>query len=759
MKKRLFTLLLALCLALSLLPAPATHAAGSITWSVYRGVLTVSGSGAMDDYQEDWRSPLYNHTDFKKIVVEPGITHIGSCFFYNCTSVESVELPDTVRSIGYMAFNGCTALKEIRLPEGLEKIDRWAFEGCHELREVTIPASVTAFGSDGFSPFTYCWGLTAINVAPGNPNYCSEDGILYNADKTTLLACPGGRAGALTIPASVTTVSAAALEGCKHLTSVEIGPQVRSFGSYAFSGCNGLTEVRISDLNAWCTASFADAGANPLTCAKKLVVNGKPLGDSLTIPGSISRVGDHAFIHLESIRSLTVEPGVTEIGDRAFACCTTLEDVSLPGTLETIGIGAFGSCTALREITVPEGVRVLGESAFYQCAALERIALPKSLEKIGSSAFGECKALREASAPDLAAWCEIDFGGYFANPVCCTGTILIGGKPLTEAIIPDTVTRIGCWAFANCASLTKVVIPSSVTELGECAFSGCANLTDLTIEPGLQEIGESAFSECSGLAKLELPDTVNSILRGAFSNCTALRTVTIPAGMVGIDRGAFHGCSALETVRYGGTREQWADIYIEPDNNPLLYAALRCAGEDAPQTFRDVRPDAYYAHAVAWAVEKGVTNGTGPDTFSPAKPCTRAQIVTFLWRAAGCPKPRIDKCPFEDVKPGAYYYDAVLWAAGRNITKGVTSTRFDPDATVTRAQTVTFLWRAEYRPDPNSQRNPFTDVPDGKFYTKAVLWAVSRRITNGTSETTFSPGDPCTRGQIVTFLYRCKTGG
>lgn len=168
--------------------------------------------------------------------------------------------------------------------------------------------------------------------------------------------------------------------------------------------------------------------------------------------------------------------------------------------------------------------------------------------------------------------------------------------------------------------------------------------------------------------------------------------------------------------------------------------------------FGDVSSSAYYYDAVVWAVSEGITTGTTPSTFSPNEPCTRAQIITFLWRAVGSPEPNSNEHPFTDVNSSAYYYKAMLWAVEQGITTGTTSTTFDPNATVTRAQTVTFLWRAAGSPAVGS--GSFSDVPSDAYYARAVAWAIYEGITTGTSSTTFSPADSCTRAQIVTFLYR-----
>ena len=170
--------------------------------------------------------------------------------------------------------------------------------------------------------------------------------------------------------------------------------------------------------------------------------------------------------------------------------------------------------------------------------------------------------------------------------------------------------------------------------------------------------------------------------------------------------------------------------------------------------FKDVKAGEYFYTPVLWAVAKNVTTGTSATTFSPNNACTRGQIVTFLWRASGSPEPTITQNPFTDVKSNQYYYKAVLWAVEKGITTGMTPTTFDPNAKCTREQIVTFLWRSQGKPKVVSA-NPFTDVKAGAYYYDAVLWAVSKGITTGTSKTTFSPKADCTRGQIVTFLYRC----
>ena len=197
--------------------------------------------------------------------------------------------------------------------------------------------------------------------------------------------------------------------------------------------------------------------------------------------------------------------------------------------------------------------------------------------------------------------------------------------------------------------------------------------------------------------------------------------------------------------------------FVMGDADVKVEATYKCDGGDncPSKSLVDVDRGAnsWYHEAVDWAVVNKVTNGIDPTHFGPTNACTRAQAVTFLWRAMGEPEPTLKENPFKDVAADAYYYKAVLWAAEKEITNGVTADTFAPDATCTRGQIVTFLWRAEGKPASEAEI-AFTDVPADAYFADAVAWAVENGITNGTSPTTFAPNDNCTRAHIVTFLYR-----
>lgn len=205
---------------------------------------------------------------------------------------------------------------------------------------------------------------------------------------------------------------------------------------------------------------------------------------------------------------------------------------------------------------------------------------------------------------------------------------------------------------------------------------------------------------------------------------------------------------AVELTKVSDTKY----TFTMPDGKVKVAATFTKVDTPPATGFTDVPADAYYADAVKWAVDKGITNGLTDTTFGPNNSCTRGQMVTFLWRAAGSPA-ATGTNSFTDVDSSAYYYNAVLWAVEKNITNGTTSTTFSPNATVNRGQTVTFLYRYAESPAATGDTS-FTDVAADAYYADAVKWAVAEEITNGTSSTTFSPASNCTRGQIVTFLYR-----
>ena len=193
--------------------------------------------------------------------------------------------------------------------------------------------------------------------------------------------------------------------------------------------------------------------------------------------------------------------------------------------------------------------------------------------------------------------------------------------------------------------------------------------------------------------------------------------------------------------------------FVMPGSGVTVSASFVRSGEQTELPFTDVDSGAYYYDAVRWAVEQGIASGVTGTAFAPGRRCTRAQLVTFLWRVNGSPETTAKENSFTDVKPDSYYYKAVLWAEEQGITSGVTETAFAPDRVCTRAQATVLLWRAEGSPAASGTHD-FRDVAEGAYYADAVAWAVESGVTQGTTSTTFEPGTTCTRAQIMTFLHR-----
>ena len=282
-------------------------------------------------------------------------------------------------------------------------------------------------------------------------------------------------------------------------------------------------------------------------------------------------------------------------------------------------------------------------------------------------------------------------------------------------------------------NVKKIVIGSGITSIGRAAFQGCAYVKSVDIANGVTKICRGAFTQCWALDYVIIPTSVNTIEMTAFGN-------------------AISG-STMNDVYYCGSAAQWGRISIGEHNDSLLKASFHY-NYDPNMSFTDVAAGSYCADAVQWAVANGITKGTDTTHFSPNAGCTRGQVVTFLWRAAGEPVVS-GNVRFVDVAPGSYCYEAVKWAVANGITKGTDATHFSPNAGCTRGQVVTFMYRAEGEPAVGGS-NGFVDVAAGSYCYNAVQWAVANGITKGTDATHFSPSATCTRGQIVTFLYRAR---
>lgn len=511
-------------------------------------------------------------------------------------------------------------------------------------------------------------------------------------------------------------------DGCTHLKRVTLPSTLRTLGNSTFQNCSSLQEIQIPEgVTSFGWSVFQ--GCSSLT--------------NVTLPNTLKTMSFSVFADCTSLTSITIPDSVTSMGEACFGSCTKLKTITLSKSLTRIEGALFRNCTSLKTVTLPDGITAIKDAVFTDCTALERINITAGVTSIGFIAFAGCSSLREIELPAGVT----SIGNWAFSK--CTSLAKAGlGRSLTT--IPD-----GC--FIECASLKSVEIPATVTSIESGAFMECSSLKGVTLPQGLKELATFAFCD-TGLQEVAIPSSLASIPQGAFGSAP-LRRISFTPGTTAIGVGAFADIPKAVDIYYQGTRElRDRTMTFAANNTNLINGTWHFIENGTP--YEDIKPNSYYVPAVIWAVSIGITSGTDAGHFSPSEVCRRGQVVTFLWRAAGCPEPKSLKNPFSDVKESAYYYKAVLWAVEQNITSGTGKTTFSPDAACERCQVATFLWRAAGKPSPRDRAGAFTDLRKDKYYYDAVLWAVEQGITNGTSKTTFAPNNICLREQVVTFLWR-----
>ncbi len=621
------------------------------------------------------------------------VTVIGS-YVFEGKAITGITIPSTIETIKYGAFNECKYLTAINY--NAKKSTLWTSSGGPFLNAGKNSGGVTVtFGS----------GVTVI------PDSIFDS---YNNDNRP-------RIKSVTIPSSVTEIGGNAFEGCSELTSVSMGSGIVTIGSYAFSG-TGIKTITIPS-----KVELIKYGAfNDCKYLKTIKYNAKKSSVWTSSGGPFLNAGKNS-----GGVTVTFGSGVTVIPDSIFDSYNNdnrprIKSVTIPSSVTGIGGNAFEGCSELTSVSMGSGIVTIGSYAFNG-TGIKTITIPSKVELIKYGAFNDCKYLTSINynAKKSSVWTSS--GGPFLN----------AGKE---------------------SSGVTVTFGSGVTNIPKYIFDAYntddrPRLKSVSISSSVQTIEDYAF-EGSDITSISIPASVTSINYYSFANCSKLATVKIYNKNATINRYAFDGCPS--NIRFYIYKNGTVDTYVKDRGFKRTYL-------DSSIRFTDVQdPNHAYYKAIYWAANAGITKGYPDGTFGINRNCTRGEMMMFLWRYVGKPAPKtVSKSPFKDVLASHSYYKAILWGAQKGITKGYPDGTFGINRNVSRGECMMFLWRLKGKPAPkNVAVSPFKDVPKSHAYYNAILWGYQNKITNGytsgTKKGQFGINESCTRGAIVTFLYRAR---
>lgn len=524
--KKVIAVLLGIVLLLAAVPMGAVSAA---TTGTYNG---------MEYKIENGQVTLTGHTSaLPKTLVIPDtiegypVTTIGYKAFEDADSLLSVTIPDSVTFLDDYAFAWCFRVKTIDVGNGVTKINYGAFSYCSYLTRVdigrnAIDISPYAFMSDG--------DLTAVNVDPANPSYCSVDGVLYNKAMTYLIYYPGGKPGAYTVPEGITHIYGSAFDFCDTITAITLPSTLTGIPEQCFADCQSFAAIHVAEDNPYM------ASMDGIVYSKdKKTLMFCPSGKSgaVVIPEGVTSIRGSAFHHCEKMTSVTIPNTVTTIGDSAFGYCHGLRSVTIPDSVTEIGDYIFYDCNNLATAYVGDGITRLSQMTFYDCHKLKTIRLPDHLTYIGFKAIWNT-----AYYNDDANW--VDGVLYFDNYLIDTASSLSG----------------------------DYVIPEGTTVVAEYSFHGRSKVTSVTIPEGVRAIEYSTFSTCEKLAYVILPRSLTFVGEWAFSYC-----------------------NKLKNVYYAGSKEDVANITFSSYNDPLLEATWHCNYAPEPEILSGTTGDCTWA--------------------------------------------------------------------------------------------------------------------------------------------------------------------
>ena len=473
--KRLISLLVAVCMMITMLPLSAVTAfAADTEWH-----------DANEGGYKYWYTLNSDNTATIRSFAGP-VDPTKTPAPYNITVPTELE-GHTVTGLGEQSFSERNFLESVTLGEKIQTIGEKAFYACPILKTLTINGAVTSMGKDAFAD---CPSLTSVTLGQNIKTIGEE--AFYN--------CPV--LDNVIIPQNVTSIGPRAFNKCTGLITLTINSPVMSMGEYAFADCNQLTSLSLcNDLQ-----TIGDHAFEKCTSLKtvNLPKNLTSIGtyafgtcsklNPITIPGKVTEIGDYAFYNCDGLNSATIEEGVQSTGVHMFYGCDNLATVKLPESLTTIGAHSFGNCYVLNHVKIPDKVTSIGEGAFVFCGTLSDLTLGSSLTEIGKEAFSECSAL-------------------------------------TTLTLPSSLKKIDEGAFCECNGFHTFTLPEGVEIIGKRAFASCENLTSITLPDSVTEIGQEAFEHCKALESITIPKKVKTIEPDTFYYCFNLKYITLPAGL------------------------------------------------------------------------------------------------------------------------------------------------------------------------------------------------------------------------------------
>ena len=730
------------------------------------------------------------------IVLGDGVTAVPARFAVDCTKLTSVSLPDALTSVPAYAFNGCSSLAEVGISENskLQSIGNGAFANS-ALTQIYIPKNVTSIGEGAFNrtPITVfdMSDVLADNMTVGlyaiNNWYSKDDQANWPVWKDNFKYIYVSNSG-------VANSVKAKTSNCNYAFFVTNGGSVDATKTgFAAVSCAGYTAKWYDNEN--CTGSPVTGnpetgktyyakwtkGDNVTLTSDPAAENGEvsaaynPNGSvtlSVQNPGAgwlyswmkngeqIPAAGNSLTLYTPS-ESGIYSVQVTTKGNKALIWTSNPVNVTITKADGTASVSMDG--WAYGE-TAKEPVPTSATNGTDNVTYLYKVkdAADSTYSDAVPTAAGSytVKATFPATENYREATATTNFTIAQAAPtvdITAEPASLVGGGTVKLTVTTNAPEKV----IPTCEGVT-------VTKTGDCTFSALLPNETKTYTFTATYAGDANHASAEKTCTVSVtayyvpgaptypataPAAPNGTVTVTPSNASKGTNVTVT---VKPNEGYELGSLAVKDA--SGNLLPLTDLgngkysFVMPASKVSVEAEFV---KTASTSFADVPANAYFADAVKWAVDKGITNGLSDTMFGPYESCTRAQIVTFLWRAAGSPEPKTASS-FTDVPANAYYAKAVAWAVENGITNGMTETEFAPDATCTRGQSVTFLYRA-LKGTASGSAN-FTDVKSDAFYADAINWAVANNVTNGTSNTTFSPNADCTRAEIVTFLYRAYQG-